>query len=91
VFGFFNVSPKWTLNWLTYVTDDPTNPGANVTRYLSGGGAYYYSGYQSGTGAFAAQNDDGSILVLASQSPITYQRRLADGSIELDPGFGTGG
>lgn len=82
-FNFFNVSPKWTLNWLTYVTDDPTNPGANVSRYLPGGGAYYYTGYQSSTGTFAAQNNDGSILVLTSQTPATYQRRLGDGSIEI--------
>ena len=83
IFNFFNVSPKWTLNWLSYVTDDPNNPGANVARYLAGGGAYFYSGYQSNTGRFAVQNNDGSILVLASQSPITYQRQLYDGSIEI--------
>ena len=82
-FGFFNVSQKWTLNWLTYVTDDPTNPGASVSRYLAGGGAYYYSGYNGGTGQFAAQNDDGSILVLASETPVSYQRQLQDGSIEV--------
>jgi YD repeat-containing protein len=83
VFNFFNVSPKWTLNFLSYVTDDPSNPGATVTRYLPGGGAYYYSGYSSSTGAFAAQNNDGSILVLASRTPVTYQRQLADGSTEI--------
>lgn len=83
VFGFYNLSPKWTLNWITYVTDDPTNPGASVSRYLSGGGAYYYTGYNSSTGQFAAQSDDGSILVLASQSPITYRRLLPDGSVEI--------
>jgi RHS repeat-associated protein len=82
-FTFFNVSSKWTLNWLSYVTDDPANPGASVTRYLEGGGAYSYTGYQSGSGAFAAQYNDGSILVLASQTPITYQRQLQDGSIEV--------
>ncbi len=82
-FSFFNVSQKWTLNWLSYVTDDPNNPGASVTRYLPGGGAYSYSGYNSPTGAFAAQNNDGSILVRATATPITYQRQLADGSIEI--------
>jgi RHS repeat-associated protein len=82
-FSFFNVSPKWTLNWLSYVTDDPTNPGASVSRYIAGGGAYFYSGYQSGTGQFTAQNNDGSILVLASQTPITYRRQIGDGSIEV--------
>lgn len=82
-FNFFNVSPKWTLNWLSYVTDDPNNPGANVSRYLAGGGAFYYTGYNSATGQFAAQDTDGSILVLTSQAPIAYQRQLGDGSIEI--------
>jgi RHS repeat-associated protein len=82
VFGFFNLSPKWTLNFLSYVIDDPTNVGASVSRYLPGGGAYYYSGYRSGSGVFSAQRNDGSVLALVSASPITYQRQLKDGSIE---------
>jgi len=82
-FNFFNLSAKWTFNFLSYVTDDPTNPGGNVTRYLPGGGAYYYTGYSSSLGTFAAQNNDGSILVLTSPTPITYQRRLGDGSVEI--------
>jgi YD repeat-containing protein len=80
-FGFFNVSPKWTLNWLSYVSDDPTNPGGNVSRYLPGGGAYYYTNY--GAGRFAAQTDDGSILVLASQNPVTYRLQRGDGSVAV--------
>ncbi|KWU24671.1 MULTISPECIES: RHS repeat-associated core domain-containing protein [Burkholderia] len=82
-FTFFNVGQKWTLNWLTYVTDDPTNAGGNVSRYLPGGGAYYYTGYSAGTGRFTQQSDDGSILLLASQSPITYRRMLANGGVEV--------
>ena len=38
-FSWFNVSPKWTLNWLSYVQDDPAVPGSNVTRYVGGGGS----------------------------------------------------
>jgi RHS repeat-associated protein len=82
-FTFFNVSQKWTLNWLSYVTDDPANPGASVTRYLSGGGSISYSGYNSTTGRFTAQDTDGSTLVRTSGSPITYQRQLSDGGIEI--------
>jgi YD repeat-containing protein len=82
-FNFFNISPKWTLNWLSYVTDDPNNAGASVTRYLPGGGAYYYSGYNGTTGRFAAQFDDGSILVRASGGPISYQRQLSNGGVEV--------
>jgi len=82
-FNYFNVSQKWTLNWLTYVTDTPGQPGVNVSRYLPGGGAYTYSGYSSATSKFAAQNNDGSILALTSQTPITYQRYLRNGGIEI--------
>ncbi len=82
-FTFFNISPKWTLNWLTFVTDDPANPGGSVSRYIAGGGTYYYTGYQATSGRFTAQNDDGSILVFAAQSPIQYRRLLSDGSIEV--------
>jgi RHS repeat-associated protein len=38
-FPFFNVGQKWTLNWLSFVIDDPVNVGASVTRYISGGGS----------------------------------------------------
>jgi RHS repeat-associated protein len=82
-FNFFNIGPKWALSWLSYVTDDPTNPGANVSRYLSGGGAFYYSGYNATTGRFAAQDTDGSTLVRSLTAPVTYQRQLRDGSIEI--------
>ncbi|RWA64665.1 RHS repeat-associated core domain-containing protein [Mesorhizobium sp.] len=83
VFSFFNVSPKWTISWLSYVTDDPTNPGASVSRYMRGGGAFYYLGYDANAGTFAAQDDDGSILVRASGTPITYRHQLRDGSTEI--------
>ncbi|MBS0524379.1 MAG: peptidase C39, partial [Proteobacteria bacterium] len=82
-FSFFNLSPKWTVNWLSYVTDDPANPGANVTRYLPGGGSYAYAGYVGSTGRFSSQTDDGSILVRSAATPITYKRLLGDGSLEV--------
>ena len=71
------------MNWITYVTDDPTNPGASVSRYLSGGGAYYYSGYNSSNGSFATESDDNSVLVLVSEDPIIYKRLLPDGSVDI--------
>jgi RHS repeat-associated protein len=82
-FSTYNVSQKWTLNWLTYITDDPTNTGASVSRYLPGGGAYYYAGYNSATGSFATDSDDNSILVLVSQNPVIYKRLLPDGSVNI--------
>jgi RHS repeat-associated protein len=85
-FKFFNVSQKWTVNWLSYVEDDPSSPGTNVTRYQRDGALYAYSGYDSSTHAFTPQEDDGSVLVLEKTSPATYDRFLKDGSIETYSG-----
>ena len=81
-FNFFNIGPKWTFNWLTYIQDDPTAPGANVSRYLPGGGADLYSGYDRSTRRFAPAEDDASVLVLQKEAPVAYQRFLTDGSVE---------
>ncbi len=81
-FNFFNVGQKWTLNWLSYVTDDPTLAGATVSRFMRGGSAFYYDGYVTNTGRFKAQDTDGAVLVLKSQSPVTYELQLPDGGME---------
>lgn len=47
-FNYFNVGPKWTLNLLSYIQDDPNLPGNNVTRYVDGGGSVDYA-YESGS------------------------------------------
>jgi RHS repeat-associated protein len=82
-FSFFNVGQKWTLNWLTYIQDDPTLAGANVMRLVAGGGAVNYTGYSNATGAFTPETRDASVLVRTSGNPITYQRKLSDGSLEV--------
>ncbi|MGH9847497.1 MAG: cysteine peptidase family C39 domain-containing protein, partial [Blastocatellia bacterium] len=82
-FSFFNVSQKWTLNWLSYIQDTPDVPGANVSRYGAGGGSIAYSGYNSNTGQFTAETHDQSVLVLTATNPLRYERRLADGSLEV--------
>lgn len=82
-FTYFNVSQKWTINWLAYIVDDPAYAGANVMRYAAGGGAVQYSGYNSANGTFTPETRDASVLVRTSANPITYQRRLADGSVEI--------
>ncbi|WP_026603574.1 RHS repeat-associated core domain-containing protein [Methylomonas sp. 11b] len=82
-FSFFNVSQKWSLNWLTYIQDNPTSPGASVSRYAAGGGSYDYSGYNSTTHQFTPETKNQAVLVLVSSSPIRYERRLPNGSVEV--------
>lgn len=81
--GFFNIGPKWTLNWLSYIEDRPGAPGSSVKRYASGGGELDYSGYSSSTRAFRRELRGGAQLVMVSTSPVVYERRLADGGKEV--------
>src|SRR5207247_7684291 len=32
-FTYSNFGPKWTFNWLSYITDDPTKPAAEAGLY----------------------------------------------------------
>jgi RHS repeat-associated protein len=93
-FNFFNVSQKWTLNWLSYIQDDPNYPGANVARYVAGGGLINYTQqcnyvtgvceyYNPTTGVFPAETRDASVLSRTVTGPIVYRRALADGSMEV--------
>lgn len=82
-FSYFNVGPKWTLNWLSYIEDNPTIPGANVIRRVAGGGSVNYTGYKSSTGMFTRETDDASLLVRKSSNPVIYERQLVDGSREI--------
>ena len=37
-FTYSNFGPKWTFDWLSYITDNPFSPAADVTYYIMGGG-----------------------------------------------------
>ncbi|GLQ98265.1 RHS repeat-associated core domain-containing protein [Dyella mobilis] len=82
-FTFGNVGPLWTHNWLSYVQDNPTSPGTNVMVYLPGGPGRLYSGYNSANGTFSPETETGAQLVEVSTSPVVYQRRFADGSMDV--------
>jgi YD repeat-containing protein len=82
VFSFFNISPKWTFNFLSYVQDDPNAHGSNVILYRAGGGDSPQTTYNVTTGAFAPDEVDESTLALSSQNPVVYTRQLRDGTVE---------
>ena len=80
IFTYSNLGPKWTLDWLSYIKDDPSNPNATAYLYVRGGGEEVYTGFNSSTQSYAPQLESRAILVRTSSSPIRYERRLPDGS-----------
>ncbi|MCI0410483.1 MAG: cysteine peptidase family C39 domain-containing protein, partial [Acidobacteria bacterium] len=81
-FYYSNLGSRWTFDWLSYLEDDPSNPGVGTLNlYVQGGGREPYSGFVAGSSA--PQTDTRAVVVLISTSPIKYERRLADGSVEV--------
>jgi RHS repeat-associated protein len=75
IFTYWNAGPKWTFDWLSYVVENPANyVGAKVV-YLRGGGREQYGNNPHWRSAAS--------LVQVSSSPIKYERRMGDGSIEV--------
>ena len=80
-FNFSNLGPKWTLKWLSYVSDDPNAASANAMVYVSGGGAELYTGFNIGTQSYLP--DAQSHAVLVRISPAAYEKRFPDGSKQI--------
>jgi hypothetical protein len=80
IFPYWNLGTRWTADWLGYVTDDPTNGAQPATVYIRGGGQETYTGYNPGTGSYAAHRESRAVLVRVSSSPVLYERRMPDGS-----------
>lgn len=79
-FGYGHVGSLWTHNWLSYVTDNlfsvtPPNEVWNV--YLRGNGYEAYSSFDPIDPLSRAA------LVKVTSSPIRYERRLPDGTVEV--------
>jgi len=82
-FSFSNLGPKWTINWLSYIEDDPTNPAATAYPAVSGGGRDTFDGFDTATHTYQPEPYKRSVLVRVSSSPIRYERHLSDGTVEV--------
>jgi RHS repeat-associated protein len=80
-FSYSNFGPKWTFSWLSYVTDDPNNAGANASVYASGGGTEIYSGFNSGSQSYLPEAQSHAVLVRTSST--SYEKRFPDGSKQV--------
>ena len=78
-FNYSNFGPKWTFDWLAYIIDDPSNPQADVSYYMRGGGNRTFTGFDATTQAFAYQVLDQTLLTRTS--PSTYELLSGDGTL----------
>jgi RHS repeat-associated protein len=83
IFTYSNLGPKWTSDWISYVEDNPSNPLQTPRIYLRGGGRETPSDYDPGTQASAPHYKSHATLVRTASSPIRYERRLRDGSVDV--------
>ncbi|HYK06094.1 MAG TPA: cysteine peptidase family C39 domain-containing protein [Thermoanaerobaculia bacterium] len=81
-FNFSNLGGRWVSNWVAYVEDNTSIVGGTVRLAERGGGSYFYSGYNASTGKYAV-NRRGGHDVLRRINSNGYERRFADGSVEI--------
>lgn len=77
-FLYSNFGHKWTFDWLSYVTDDPANPLADVKYYIMGGGTRTFTGFSAGSQTSALQQLDQTKL--SRVSPDSYEMLSRDGT-----------
>jgi RHS repeat-associated protein len=75
---YSNLGAKWTFEWLSYITDEPSNPAANVTYYMMGGGTRTFTGFDSPTKSYAFEQYDQTKLT--RPSPNRYEMLSRDGT-----------
>lgn len=79
--SFSNVGPLWNFGWLSYITDDPANPGQSVTSRSGIGGQSSYTGYDATTGLFSPEFH--SQDQLQRTGPSAYVLTHGDGSKDV--------
>jgi hypothetical protein len=80
-FTYSNLGKQWTHEWMAYVVDNTTTPGADVSLLEGGGGAEVYSNFDPNTQTYAVQQYSHCRLVKTSSS--SYEQRYPDGRVNV--------
>lgn len=80
-FTYSNFGPKWTFDWLSYITDNPLSPSADVNYYIMGGGTRTFTGFDTNTQFFASQQFDQTRLTRTSAA--SYEMLSPNGSRKI--------
>lgn len=79
-FNYSNLGPKWTFNWLSYVSDDPNVQLPLMSIYLPGGGAEICR-FDFVAATFSPDPQSHAVLVKTGEA--SYERRFPDGSKQI--------
>jgi RHS repeat-associated protein len=82
IYSYGNLGPAWTMDGLSWVTDNPNSLDVQADVYLRGGGAEHYTG-GAGTGVYTPHWRSRAVLAKVSTTPVRYERRLPDGGVEV--------
>jgi RHS repeat-associated protein len=88
-FLYSNLGPKWTFDWLSYITDQPANLSADLKYYIMGGGERIFTGFNGSQTSAFQQLDQ---TKLTRTAPDSYEMVSHDGSRKVfsepfsDPG-----
>jgi len=77
-FSYSNFGPKWTCDWISYITDNPQSASADLKYYFMGGGTRTFTGFNAASQSFAYQQYDQTRLTRTG--PGRYQMLARDGS-----------
>ncbi len=77
-FTYSNFGPKWTCDWISYITDNPSNTLADVNYYVMGGGTRRFTGFNPSTQTFAFQQYAQTKLTRTGSA--SYEMTSPDGS-----------
>ena len=78
IFTYSNFGPKWTCDWISYITDNPSNSLADVSYYIMGGGTRTFTSFNTNSQTFAFQQFDQTLL--RRTGPASYEMLARDGS-----------
>lgn len=86
LFNYANTGAKWTLNWIRFVKEEPTDglgvTPAHVWVAIPPGGQEAYINPDA-QGTYEAHWSSRAVLVHVSDDPVRYERRLPDGTVEV--------
>ncbi len=77
---YTNFSPQWVSTWVSYLEDNTSSPGADVSLYHRGGGTEVFSDFDAMTDTYGLHYRTKGILQMLTSN--TYRKVYPDGREE---------